>query len=791
MVYKLRTLILFFFLANGVSLFGQDPVKTVDLRSIDQALLEDLFLKKINVLRVSLGKPMLGQDKVLGLAAADQASYMKMKDKVTHYQDVKGKEEPYKRVQYYKGAHGGVGENCLMVFIGIPTRTNYSKDTMVFKTYAQTAEALFQVWKNSPGHYKNMIDSTYGVTGLGFASDPVTHKLYAAEVFGQNPPVLPVEFTSSQDAFGVMPPEKGKCTYPPEYDFITSIFSNYLVIEGNKVYQYYRDLNVVNGVLSSPRDGLAVDIVKRDQFVCDQPNQLNGSPVFDGMMLKPVYYTQLMKNNQYASRKEFKSLLGELPAFFNEKEYRLNTVLIKDGRQCRYSFPVSVVARQLQLLELSPVFNITSGLARKDSFDLEIEHLVPFERGQVKMNDHALTALLKKINRFKGYILDVRIQTFSSVEGSTEANLKLQNRRAEEIKNSLSFYLNGKTISWDVQSKENWDAFFEQIGPSPFAYLKACDKQVIKEKLKNKGLLDSLEFILKQSRSAVVKIHVKGSYSGILSPELSLVALKRAIQENDPVQAWIIQSQMIYHRSKGDVSLYEMSQYDVPLTKEFFPVYANMLGCKAFDDAFIIFPSNGKKVLEALRSYPSDFYVRFNACVYALKYWALTADTLFDPGKLEDLIAGLAKMTKDTLSVNRLLMNYYVMGAYHYYMVRQYEMMDHCLQQIWRIYPSADITEQEAIDLAKLFNMYYRFDWAMPVMYPFVKKPGASEELIFTFVRTGALYRWSLKDDEYFALLKKARQMNNLRFCEWINTEDFQLMRDSRFKDLYCKSCGN
>jgi uncharacterized protein YkwD len=782
--------LLFFFLLSTSSSFSQNSKKVIDLNHLDQVLLEDLFMKKLNGLRASKNLRTLVKDKVLLLAANDQAAYMRSKDKVTHSQDVKGKEEPYKRVQFYKGTHGGIGENCLLLYVGTLTKSSYNKDTFTLKTYEQTAEALFQMWKNSPGHYKNMIDSTYEVSGVGFAVDPLTHKLFSTQVFGQLPPVLPTEFVLKEDAYGILPPADGKCNYPPEYDFITSIFSNYLVIEGDMVYQYYRDLDVVNGVLTSSHDGLAIDIVKRDQFVCGRSNQLHGSPVFDGMMLAPVFYTQLMKNNKYADRKEFKSFLGKLPAFFNEKDYKLNTILIKNGRQCRYSYPVDVVSKQLQLLELEPVFDITKGLVKKDSFDLEIEHTVPFERGQVKMDGKEITALLKKINKFKSYIEDIKIQTFSSVEGNAEVNVKLQDQRAEEIRNTLLFYINGKSISWNVQAKENWDNFFDQISSTQFAYLKDHDKSAIKEKLKNKALLDSLEFILKLSRTAIVRIHVKGSYGDILSPELSLIALKKAIANNDAQQAWIIQSQMIYHHQQGNVDLFEMSQYDVPSTKEFFSVYANMIGCKAFNDGYVIYPSNSKKVLEAIKLAPDNFYVRYNACVYALKYWSLTGDTLYDPDKMEDLVGTLRKLTKDTLSVNRLLMNYHVMGAFYYYMNRKYDRMDHCLEQLWKIYPSAKITEQEAIDLAKLFNLYYRFDWAMPVMYPFISKPGASEELVFTFVRTGALYRWTLKDEEYFSYLKKAQQMNNTRFCDWINKEDFQLMRDERFKKMYCENCG-
>jgi hypothetical protein len=136
------------------------------------------------------------------------------------------------------------------------------------------------------------------------------------------------------------------------------------------------------------------------------------------------------------------------------------------------------------------------------------------------------------------------------------------------------------------------------------------------------------------------------------------------------------------------------------------------------------------------------------------------------------------------------MLNYDLMGAAYFYRARKYDRMDHCLEEVKRIYPSTEVTEAEAIALAKYFNMYYKFDWSMPLMYPFVKKQGVSEEMLFTFVRTGALFRWEVKDEEYFAFVKKAQLMNNTRFCDWISNLDYQLLRDERFKKLYCGSCG-
>ena len=77
---------------------AQNASSEINLAKINTYLLESLFMKKLNDLRVEQKVSMLTRDAVLVLAAQDQATYMRIQKLVTHNQKTKEKDSPSKRV---------------------------------------------------------------------------------------------------------------------------------------------------------------------------------------------------------------------------------------------------------------------------------------------------------------------------------------------------------------------------------------------------------------------------------------------------------------------------------------------------------------------------------------------------------------------------------------------------------------------------------------------------------------------------------------------------------------------
>ena len=110
-------------------------------------------------------------------AADDYAKYIAKAQTLTHEQSDVKKQSPKERVSFYGGnSFVLVGENLLFTGIKDQIYTEADLDVLALK--------MFNLWKKSPNHYKNMIEHKYFYTDIGFSIDWENKKIYAVQVFG-------------------------------------------------------------------------------------------------------------------------------------------------------------------------------------------------------------------------------------------------------------------------------------------------------------------------------------------------------------------------------------------------------------------------------------------------------------------------------------------------------------------------------------------------------------------------------------------------------------------------------
>ena len=144
---------------------AQNAPTEVDLQHPNLEALEQLTFLSVNNLRKEKGEPDLIWNDVLYRAAKDHANYLMGEKNITHFQTVRGKQTPDQRVKL----HGGVsftstGENIVQVTLGVQS-FSLGKIRSTF-TYTAAAASMADLWKNSPGHYKNIISKVFNCAAL-------------------------------------------------------------------------------------------------------------------------------------------------------------------------------------------------------------------------------------------------------------------------------------------------------------------------------------------------------------------------------------------------------------------------------------------------------------------------------------------------------------------------------------------------------------------------------------------------------------------------------------------------
>lgn len=753
-------------------------------------LIEKEFYIQLNNLRKEKRVSELKYgDAILNLAATDQSAYMCSTKVVGHNQKIKGKETPSNRVIFYNGTHDGVGENCLQIFINKPYKTKYKKEPIVLTTEKEIATALFLSWKNSPPHFENMIAPDYDIAGLGFYYGKDS-SLYSAQVFSALPYKPLKAFESPADAFGIKDENKSICQCMTNKSW-ADISSDLMIVFGeDSIYLKSEKYGLLKPFFNETGDAIYLDYVFRDQFTCLNNNLLHGSPVYDGFMTKPVLFKDLFKRNIAIGTNNFYATLCAIPQSLKEKlkHTSINYGIVKKGYMCKYIYSVPVPQDNIDALTLVPKWIDNQALEiTPDTFNGTVKFNIPFERGKTDINELYKNEIDKRLDIYKPFIKHIEIKTYSSIEGNSDVNLKLQTLRAENVKKYISTQL-AITANTTIEAKENWDVFYNEIKNTKFQNLLLLSKPEIKKALQDKKLLESIDPILKKSRIATIEITIEANVNNNSHPLILIGAYQKALLQGDSLKSFACQSKLISYLRKYQLTNNDISQIVIPSNRKFITHLTNWVGLATNDDELFYTRETRDKAIFYQSMDTNYLPLQFNYCIMALKYMQQLGDTIIPISQLEYKMKKCYQMkTKtDSMYVDYMLLNYNLLTAYFSYETHQFDKVDKPLNEIKKYFTKHTISETEAVKLGLLFNLYGRCSWTLNLIKPMINKNSTNEELLFLYVQTYFAISSQFEESESKVLLEKAKKMNKERFKNWIDKDCFQLLRQDIIKEVYC-----
>lgn len=169
-------------------------LKNANVDSIEKTerLAAIFFHEKINRYRVAKGKPALGWDDTLWLAARNHCNWMITNNELSHTEKAgtkmfngAGPGDRYNFASKNNGSCNWSGENALY---------NYSvPDDGSARNAMSIATDAFEQWRNSPGHNANMLNAASRVHGVAFIIDRNNlQKVWATDLFCYQPSYSPI-----------------------------------------------------------------------------------------------------------------------------------------------------------------------------------------------------------------------------------------------------------------------------------------------------------------------------------------------------------------------------------------------------------------------------------------------------------------------------------------------------------------------------------------------------------------------------------------------------------------------
>ncbi|HEX8061506.1 MAG TPA: hypothetical protein VF473_11255 [Cyclobacteriaceae bacterium] len=576
---------------------------------------------------------------------------------------------------------------------------------------------------------------------------------------------------------------------PPEVQFYTRLVgdSAFLVFNDPKLFwQFFED----------KKDGFAIDFLHQDQFKCDNIQRIAQSATHKGFLLEPVYRDDIKKRMRVDHQNDVVIFAGTLPRGYDKTKVEANYLLLNDSYGCSYTTNVSVKSNDWDLLPMGLYYDTLYRSAMGDRYrDLEktLHFTIPFQKNTSVYKPEDVKPLYDSLRLTDFEITAIRIKTFTSVEGSLQRNMELQDERAKSIVAALQTF-QPESIQSEITSAENWVEFLESINGTSYQYMAKMTKDEVKEALKDPTRASKLEPLLSKERKALIDLDLEKriTYSKANQAELKTY-FNKSIAEKNINEALYLQ-EVIFHKIRRDeIPVEFLGDLTIPHQLE----YGSLLSNNAVfnydfqkDDEFIAM----LKFTDLNELLGGSALIDYNICVLRLKVW-LKAPEMVNPDALKTTIQSLGQHGISKALVTRLMMNYSLIRTELDLRDGRYKERQKWLLYILQAYKELVLTDEDLLSLAKFLAHNSRFSTAENLLRPRMKDITVSADVLFYYLSLTVYDPANTSASNYRTIMLNAVNIDRPRFCHIFDPiprdgVSFQLLEDQVLKKTWCENCN-
>ncbi|MGZ3932561.1 MAG: CAP domain-containing protein, partial [Bacteroidia bacterium] len=737
-----RVVLLFIIVILSTTAFGQKDKKAkVNDENFKQDDLPKVLLTEINKFRKSKGLDTLEMSEMLSVAAMNSAE---------SFADSKGQprveaKQTRKNLKYVGATKKG--EELAMNAPISKGRDNYKTEDV--------AKTIYNRWENNKKEYPILLNPKYVLVGISCALNEEGKKVTVSAVFGgydiRNEGVemkkeLAVPFNTKSKKLKDPDLKSCKnCDKWKKYD----VLQQGLYVANGKVYLKYNNIKELKRLLKKSKDGLAVDIVQRAQYSKPDYNIMDNNLYNKGVMNKVIYKDKLFSKNLIkpdpkAKKKVKINKLEVEMGKFNTKidgPYELNLIVVQDGHVCR------TVTRSY-LENSDPESNTPIGILPapdtkgiKPPFEPRsesslINFTIPFAKNKSEFKNEDIQPLINALKEPDFIIEGLYIYAYSSIEGDSVANAKLQRKRAESVSNVL---LSRQTLKVkpSIETKDSWGLFILENDEGKYAELTTMGKRKAIDKINgDKKLMEELEPILAKERFAQVIMDVTYDISGNKEQKFSNVAFFRALKAGNDRNAFKIMEYIHNKVAEKKYSAGALDSLDIPNEPKYVNLMNNKVHYRFLENNNTVDEDDQDEIERLYKMDPNNDILKYNKLYCAIKLDSSIGD-LDAQSKTQQQIDELYKTKIDKKYLDGLNIEF------------QFRLMDvldtseapaaqaaveACIARIKSFYDLKQASWQNAQKLAFVFSRAKDFRYAANILEPYVVAENVDKNLLFSYI---------------------------------------------------------
>ncbi len=779
----------------SANVFAQKNKTTVSDENFKIDSLPKILLRELNRFRAEKGLDRLEFVTMLNDAAYTSADKMasKGKDKVDPAETKKNlkKEGATKR-----------GEEITMKAPISKGRENYKTD--------EVAKVIYNRWESNQKNLLVLTNPKFTLIGMSCVMDDDGKKVFVSAVFGgyditnegaEHKKELKTRYNSKSKK--LKDPEARKCKNCDKwrnYD----VLHNGLSVSDGKVYLEYKNAKELRRLIKKSKDGIAYDIVQRDQYTKADYNIVDNNLYNKGVMSKVIYKDKLFKNNLLVKnvsrnkKTKIKGLKVELGKF-NKKitgDYELNLIIVQDGRYCKTVTRGYTESGNIDSNTPIGIMPVKGSTGLKPPFEPKSESSlltfnIPFEKNKFEFKNEDIQPFIKALNEPDFIIDGLYIYAYSSIEGDSVANAKLQRKRAESVTKVLQ-EMQKTEIKPTIETRDSWGLFMLENEDGKYANLVNMGKRkAINTINADKKLQDELEPILAKERFAQIVLDVTYDVSGAKEQKFSVVQFNRAVKANKMDQAFKILELIGKRVAAGKYPESVFDSLKIDDTPANAPLINNVV--------YYRYQKNNSVDEDDDATFAKLTKVDVNSPVY--QYNKIFCELKLDSNagnadhqaKVQQRIDGLyGKLDSAFVNGLNIEWQFRIMESLDT-LENADAQIDACIARIKGFFNIRDASWQNALKLSYIFSKSKDYRYSATLLEPYLREKDVQENLIFMYISSASRIPEKYYSRTFAFALELAKQKNLARYCKLFGTPymTFQVLENPEVKRTYYGSCGS
>lgn len=571
-------------------------------------------------------------------------------------------------------------------------------------------------------------------------------------------------------------------------------------VENGKIYFTISDHTYLDKLFPKAADAIAIDVVTRSQYQCGRPNTIKFTDINKGKLIEPVGFEVFKKDIEINDKTGWGTFyLADLPRGMESEEYELNMLFIKDNIVCFTNTFYGISKAKWELLEMGLYIDTTSYKMKEltttkvtyQDHQKELKFIIPFKKNKWDYSPADIKPLYDSLRLTDYRIIKIDIHGYSSVEGTTSNNIKLQNKRANSMVEALKTF-QSEDIETSVTSSENWVEFINDMEDAGKEDIVVMSKSQIKNELNNNGLSDELEPYLKNHRKAVVRLELKKrTRHEEKTTEYVVDAFKQSVIDKDLQKALEFQQELFVRFGNSSLSDSILSDLEIPDDSSYVALLSNKCVFNFQKNKNI--PAAIDAFEQLHQKYPNNNPILYNLTALKLMRWA-QGEMLPKTRTLKLDILALEKSNFNEKLTDRMMLNFHIARSAQSLQEGDLESLERSVNFVKGKYRRAYWDDEDMIRVANFLTTYDREDWAQQVLYPHAKRIDADEDLVYLYVNLTMMNPDKIDNEKHKSAMLNAINRNQEKFCKLFASSadggvSFQLLSNRYLKKIYCETC--